>query len=936
METRRRAIAERVLESGWLVALAAVPVFFNRQSVRIFDADKVALLRSIALVMLPFLVAWLLEARRQQKQQVSVPLWRLPLVKPAMFFVAVLSVATILSIAPRISFFGSYHRMQGLYAWLSYVMLFLCILLLAKRSEQVDRIVDALLVASFAAGLYALLEYAGFDPANWMNRFSGRIGGTLGNPIFLGGFLIMVVPLTMARAWEHGRRLKCADGDVPQRAGRRASRLSLASYVLFLSVQLAAFLLSASRGPALGFAAGAGFSILILVVRSCPRWFARLICGIAAVAILALGVWGMSIGPSISKHVKGTGTVRVRLLIWEGAGKVLSSNNLARAVIGHGPETIYYTFSRAYPPELAYAAKRGTSADRCHNETFDALLTTGVLGLLAETTFFLALIALLLGQLGIVDSRLERTAMISASGLGGAAGWVVPYLASGTVQLSGIGLPAGLLLGLTGFLLVRAGWGTWPIKSHTKEHDPLLIGLLAGVVAHFIEIQFGIATVATRLCYWAFAGLSGALALRASNASAVTAGGARSNPPGKTKNKRAEKRGMTAGLGRPEVIIGLCVGLSMLMVTFGLYGLGMSLPGLGAILSVCFAIWILGAMLAAERTYAVDVQKRRFHCFYYAAASLGTWLPYFVIDVFWMRESPSGMKINASIVTQSVMHLANGVVVAYVFLFLMLALMAWSFWCSRLEAKVGPGSASSVVILTVLLIPCALFILHTNLDYSRADVVVKQASGCEEIGLWDAAIILRSQSLLFQPDERAYRRDMAVALTAKAENVADLEMRRKLLEDAQSYLLGLWQETRAAYDDAWNLARLFRTWISLRADAADRTALPSKADEYYRKAIELFPSNVNILNDWAAFFLERSDPTGAIEQLKRSLRLDDGFYETYLLLGKAHMQERSHLLALQDYDHAIALAPESAAARDGRARVLRLLQQSGEATINVR
>ena len=65
METRWGALASGVLEGGWLIALAAVPVSLNSQSMRAFDGDKAVLLRSIAPVMLPFLVVWLLEARKR-------------------------------------------------------------------------------------------------------------------------------------------------------------------------------------------------------------------------------------------------------------------------------------------------------------------------------------------------------------------------------------------------------------------------------------------------------------------------------------------------------------------------------------------------------------------------------------------------------------------------------------------------------------------------------------------------------------------------------------------------------------------------------------------------------------------------------------------------------------------------------------------------------
>ncbi|MBV7338408.1 hypothetical protein KFU94_61310 [Chloroflexi bacterium TSY] len=49
---------EAVLEAGWLGALVVAPMFFNVFSSRVFEPDKISLVRSIALVMI---LAWLIK-----------------------------------------------------------------------------------------------------------------------------------------------------------------------------------------------------------------------------------------------------------------------------------------------------------------------------------------------------------------------------------------------------------------------------------------------------------------------------------------------------------------------------------------------------------------------------------------------------------------------------------------------------------------------------------------------------------------------------------------------------------------------------------------------------------------------------------------------------------------------------------------------------------
>jgi tetratricopeptide (TPR) repeat protein len=948
METRWKAIAGGMLESGWLVALATIPVYFNVQSVRVTDGEKATLLRTVALVMLPFLVVWLLEVRARLKIQAQDSFWRLPLIRPALLFVAVLAAATAASIAPRQSFFGSYLRMQGLYTWLCYLVVFLAILLLVRRPGQVDLAVDALILASFAPALYGILQHVGLDPITWNNLYAGRVRGTLGNPIFLSGFLIMVVPLTIERAWERARRLKSGEVAAPAGAGRRAALFSIGVYVLLLSVQLTALLFCASRGPFIGFAAAAGFFLLILVVRSRRRWLVRSICAIATLVILALMAWALTgglvtalrwlqnAGLRAGNQASGGGTVAVRLLIWEGAGKLFSSNPV-RAITGYGPETINYTFSRVYPPRLAHTERAFVLPDRCHNETFDSLLTTGVLGLCVEVSVLLALLALLLGQLGLIGGRSDRAVFLLASGFGGAAGWLVPYFALGSFQLSGVGMPAGLLVGMAGYLLFRAGWGAAFAEPQAGRYDPLLIGLFVGVIAHFIEIQFGIATITTRLCFWAFAGLAVAIVQQKADANADETTGGRPNLAGKAKSKRAETGRGTFSHMRPEVIIGALVGLILVVVIFDL-----SFPGhmSSALVVVCLGVWNLGAALAAERAGTGQAEDRgRFRLIRYPVASLSPSLLFAAIYLPWQNQSISDERINAENLRQSVIHLANGVAILYAFVFLMLGWMAYLLYESRSKAfTTTSGSWWKLASLIVLLMVCGVIVQDTNLDFSRADVVVKQASGYEAIGQWEAALVLRSQSLRLQPDERQYRSDMANALVGLAVvgNVPNLSQRLKLLQEARSYLLGLWQENKVAFDGAWGLARLYRIWASLETDTSQRTSLCLEAERYYGSAIELFPTNASIFNNWADFYLEQHSPARAFEKLEQSRRVDDGFYETYLLRGKARAQERSYALAFADYERALALAPDSAAARECRAAMLRELQQSEKTPGSIR
>ena len=58
MTTKLSRFCEAIIEAGSLAALIYVPLFFNVHSSRVFEPDKISVLRSIALVMV---IAWLIK-----------------------------------------------------------------------------------------------------------------------------------------------------------------------------------------------------------------------------------------------------------------------------------------------------------------------------------------------------------------------------------------------------------------------------------------------------------------------------------------------------------------------------------------------------------------------------------------------------------------------------------------------------------------------------------------------------------------------------------------------------------------------------------------------------------------------------------------------------------------------------------------------------------
>ncbi len=253
MHTRLSRICDALIEAGWLVVLVVTPLFYNTLTNRVFEPDKIHLLRSIVLLMA---VAWAIqivdglrapaESRPALRQAI-----RTPLVLPTLLLLGAMTLSTALSIVPRISLLGSYVRSQGLYTFLCYVALFFMVLTHLRTHAQVRRLAYAVVVASLPIALYAVIQHYGLDPLPWGGNVRERAASNLGNAIFLSAYLIMAFFIAL-------ERLVATLGTLYAREDPPgvAAYLQVACYLFILLMQGVAILFTQSRGPWLGFAAG--------------------------------------------------------------------------------------------------------------------------------------------------------------------------------------------------------------------------------------------------------------------------------------------------------------------------------------------------------------------------------------------------------------------------------------------------------------------------------------------------------------------------------------------------------------------------------------------------------------------------------------------------------------------------------------------------------
>lgn len=618
MDSKLSRWCEGFIEAGWLAAVISIPLFFNVHSSRVFEPDKLTLLRSIALLMS---LAWLvkfIDGRGWQgldwlRWSNPRSIWRMPFVLPVFLLVVIYLLSTIFSVTPRVSWAGSYQRLQGTYTTLSYIVVFAMMAATMRTKAQVERVVTAVIITSIPISLYGLLQHFGLDPLPWGGDVQRRIAGHMGNAIFIAAYLIMAVPLTLARIIDAFTNIL---GDVEM---SYADVIRSSIYIFTFFIQILAIYWSGSRGPWLGLGVGLfAFALILLVALRntetagkrirlveglqaflliavavlLPLYLATgplrsanpvtsLIIFVAGTAVLSLiifivdavrrgwrWVWldwislAVLIGallvlfnvPSANteayqdtpvvgdvlttlsewRGIQGIGrlgrvleddrdTGKVRVLIWQGVLELIQPHaplefpdgrqdtfNFLRPFIGYGPESMYVAYNSFYPPELATVEARNASPDRSHNETFDALVITGVLGFLTWQALYISVFYYAFRWLGVVRNRRDRNLLVGFWIAGAAIVGVTFSLWRGLVYL-GVAIPFGSIAGLVLYLIGYALFAE-PSEDAAKVHPfqlerLLMMALVGAVAAHYVEIHFGIAIAATRTHFFAYVAL---------------------------------------------------------------------------------------------------------------------------------------------------------------------------------------------------------------------------------------------------------------------------------------------------------------------------------------------------------------------------------------------------------------------------------------------
>lgn len=1017
-QSRLASFSEKFIQGGWLIALVVAPLYFNIYSSRVFEPDKIVLIRTLALAMG---AVWLiLRAERWRATNTNrgsgqplgtrVRAWaenvarENPLTLPALLLWLAYVISTLLSLSPTVSFFGSYQRLQGFYTFSSYLVIFFLAASQIKTRADIERVISLVLVASFPAALYGILQHYFLDPLPWIGDVTTRVASNMGNSIFIGAFLILTIPLALARLIQASQRAGSGLAPrtrlvvslaafftvvlvvavwalsfdlgakpfiepgytgtlTPDQLGlassafnvalffslfavlvwwgaafalrlRAASFLLIGLYAVLLAVELSTLLFSQSRGPLLGFVGGMfTFGVLYALVRGARR----VVLGVTALIIILMvpvalanvpnsPLAGLRDLPYVGRmgrifELEG-GTGRVRVLIWQGALQLALPHaplwspltgddpiNALRPLVGYGPETMYVAYNKFYPPELGRIESRNATPDRSHNETFDALVNTGLLGFVAENLFFLALFYYALRWLGLMPTDRSRYLFIGLWFGMGALLAVVFGLLFGW-EFIGVALPGGMMLGMFAYLIAVA-FRSKSVPNLTSQGSALwLVALVALFVSHFIEIHFGIAIVSTRLYFWFFAAVLVAIGVRGiplsdepaqvtaeaaapmptprasenptdrsprkrNRSAADTARGARSANPARASqsyNTKPKARGQasTATLVTFAFLIGYVLAvMGYDYITTNNVGTAGStaVSGLGIVTSA----------LTIKQTTAGGMFSPGMLLLFLSTLLLGlgigigewarglqlslrdwgtaTFLLFILAFAIFSGLVFYHVILIATTGTSVLDALLTAVVLFTAFTLLVMVIVAISLLFDEQLPALLVGRTTNWVVAPVLAVIAILLIYSTNIEPIRADMLYKQAAGltgsdtAKGIELYGRALALQPQQDYYYLFLGRAELDAAKAETDAVKQAQDLASAEQALEHAREI-------NPYNTDHSANLARLAQARGALAHDPAAAIEAYKQSSVYFDQATRLSPNTAHLYDQHAQELLE--------------------------------------------------------------------------------
>ena len=333
---------------------------------------------------------------------------------PLLIFLGSQILSTITSIDFRTSIFGYYSRFHGgLLSSISYSILYWAYVSNMDR-KKTKKAIFFLLTSAVLVSIYGVLEHFGIDKDIWVQDVQNRVFSTLGQPNWLAGWLVALIPLTWAFA--------ISNFQFP--ILKQIKRFKIQNYWIWIGVSTLFFLTllyTKSRSGLLGFAAaylifwGLVYWPLLKRRDSLKTTLSKKFLILNSLFIILVLAIGTPWTPNLSKILKrsqitpqqvapaapaleigGTESGEIRKIVWTGAINIWKNY----PILGSGIETFAYSYYNFRPVEHNLVSEWDFLYNKAHNEYLNLAATTGTIGLLSYGFLAISIVCLLVRKNG--------------------------------------------------------------------------------------------------------------------------------------------------------------------------------------------------------------------------------------------------------------------------------------------------------------------------------------------------------------------------------------------------------------------------------------------------------------------------------------------------------------------------------------------------------
>jgi putative inorganic carbon (HCO3(-)) transporter len=325
-----------------------------------------AILFRIIISVLIFFFAYLLLYKRIilfNWRKLSLPFWIL-----ITFFITLL-LSTIFSLDPRFSFWGSPLRGDG-FLNLGLIIIFSILTFLILKKSDWRKIWDFTILIGILVSIITFFQRFSLF-SNIIKPFGSRPPGTMGGPIFLGLYFLLLVFITFSFFLEEKEKKK--------------KIIYLLASLLFIYI----IFLTESRAIYLGIIIGLIYFILCYPLKN------KVILTIKFISLIILIIGACGIYYLVS-HPKTTNSEITRFSVKLAredprfSAWIISIEAIKdHPILGYGPENFSIAFDRYYSPSLPFISKEwGSWYDRAHSFIFEIGITAGIPALIIYLLLF--------------------------------------------------------------------------------------------------------------------------------------------------------------------------------------------------------------------------------------------------------------------------------------------------------------------------------------------------------------------------------------------------------------------------------------------------------------------------------------------------------------------------------------------------------------------